>query len=64
MLGHSSVALTAGTYTSVLPEVAHRTAEKTAAHVLLAGAVILGTDRIRRRALSRWKRRRGGETAS
>jgi site-specific recombinase XerD len=30
MLGHSSIVLTADTYTSVLPEVAHAAAEKTA----------------------------------
>ncbi|XVQ09346.1 tyrosine-type recombinase/integrase [Spirillospora sp. CA-255316] len=37
MLGHSSIVLTADTYTSVLPEVAHRAAEQTAAHVMKAG---------------------------
>jgi hypothetical protein len=31
MLGHSSIVLTADTYTSVLPEVARRAAEDTAA---------------------------------
>ncbi|GGU90227.1 hypothetical protein GCM10010182_00880 [Actinomadura cremea] len=58
MLGHSSIVLTADTYTSVLPEVAHRAAEKTAAHVMKARGLIPGTDRTRRRAPSRKKRRR------
>ncbi|OLT30699.1 hypothetical protein BJF79_38430 [Actinomadura sp. CNU-125] len=64
MLGHSSIVLTADTYTSVLPEVAHRAAEKTAAHVMKARGVIPGTSRTRRRATSRKKRRRGRKTAS
>jgi integrase len=58
MLGHSSIVLTADTYTSVLPEVAHTAAEKTAAHVLKAGRLVPGTNRTRRRALTR-KQRRG-----
>ncbi|MFF5260061.1 tyrosine-type recombinase/integrase [Actinomadura viridis] len=58
MLGHSSIVLTADTYTSVLPEVAHRAAEKTAAHVMKARGVVPGTSRIRRRASGRKKRRR------
>ncbi|WP_149256817.1 tyrosine-type recombinase/integrase [Actinomadura sp. K4S16] len=36
MLGHSSIVLTADTYTSVLPEVAHTAAKKTAAYLLHA----------------------------
>jgi integrase len=36
MLGHSSIVLTADTYTSVLPCLAHRAAEATAREVLLA----------------------------
>jgi integrase len=40
MLGHSSIVLTADTDTSVLPEVAHQAAEKTAAHVLKAGRLV------------------------
>ncbi|MGI5204724.1 tyrosine-type recombinase/integrase [Spirillospora sp. CA-108201] len=63
MLGHSSIVLTADTYTSVLPEVAHRAAEKTAAHVMKARGVIPGTNRTRR-APSRRKRRRSRKTAS
>jgi hypothetical protein len=57
MLGHSSIVLTADTYTSVLPEVAHKAAEKTAAHVLKAGRLVPGTRRSRRRASTRKKRR-------
>ncbi|MDL4775210.1 MULTISPECIES: tyrosine-type recombinase/integrase [Thermomonosporaceae] len=57
MLGHSSIVLTADTYTSVLPEVAHKAAEKTAAHVLKAGRLVPGTKRTRRRAATSKKRR-------
>ncbi|WP_187438298.1 tyrosine-type recombinase/integrase [Actinomadura decatromicini] len=64
MLGHSSIVLTADTYTSVLPEVAHRAAEKTAAHVMKARGIVPGTNRTRRRAPSRKKRRRGRKTAT
>jgi site-specific recombinase XerD len=35
-LGHSSIVLTCDTYTSVLPEIAHRSAEATARLVLAA----------------------------
>jgi hypothetical protein len=56
MLGHSSIVLTADTYTSVLPEVARTAAEKTAAHVLKAGRLVPGTNRTRRRASARKKR--------
>ncbi|XVQ11522.1 site-specific integrase [Spirillospora sp. CA-255316] len=45
MLGHSSIVLTADTYTSVLPEVAHRAAEKTAAHLLRTAGIVPGTTR-------------------
>jgi hypothetical protein len=48
MLGHCSIVLTADTYTSVLPEVAHRAAEQVAALVLRAGRLVPGTDRPRR----------------
>ncbi|WP_433476373.1 site-specific integrase [Spirillospora sp. CA-142024] len=48
MLGHSSVVLTADTYTSVLPKLAHIAAEKTATHVLRAGWRVPGTRRRRR----------------
>lgn len=43
-LGHSSIALTADTYISVLPEVARTAAEKVAALILRAGCVVPGTD--------------------
>ena len=49
MLGHSSIVLTADTYTSVLPEVAHTAAEKVAALILRAGCLVPGTRRHRRR---------------
>src|SRR5512139_639370 len=58
MLGHCSIVLTADTYTSVLPEVAHAAAEKVAAHVLKAGRLVPGTTRTRRRPPAR-KRKRG-----
>ncbi|MFI0351059.1 tyrosine-type recombinase/integrase [Actinomadura sp. 9N407] len=45
MLGHSSVVLTADTYTSVLPEVAHRAAKKTAAHVMKKHRLVPGSKR-------------------
>jgi integrase len=45
MLGHGSIVVTADTYTSVLPEVAHRAAEKTAAHVLRHAGMVPGTTR-------------------
>ncbi|WUH98236.1 tyrosine-type recombinase/integrase [Spirillospora sp. NBC_00431] len=64
MLGHSSIVLTADTYTSVLPEVAHRAAEKTATHVMKARGIVPGTNRTRRRTPGRKKRRRGSKTAS
>ncbi len=40
MLGHSSIVLTADTYTSVLPDVTHAAAEKVASLVLSAGCLI------------------------
>jgi hypothetical protein len=48
MLGHSSIVTTADTYTSVLPEVAHRAAQATADMVIKAarsapGAKLAGT---------------------
>ncbi|WP_433473630.1 tyrosine-type recombinase/integrase [Spirillospora sp. CA-142024] len=64
MLGHSSIVLTADTYTSVLPEVAHRAAERTAKHVLRAGRLVPGTSRVRRRDTGRRKRRRGKARAA
>jgi integrase len=58
MLGHSSIVLTADTYTSVLPAVAHTAAEKVAALLIQAGCLIPGTRR-RRRPQTRRSRRRG-----
>jgi integrase len=49
MLGHSSIVLTADTYTSVLPQVAHAAAEKVAALIIKAGCLVPGTRRYRRR---------------
>jgi integrase len=49
MLGHSSIVLTADTYTSVLPAVAHTAAEKVATLIIQAGRLIPGTRRRRRR---------------
>jgi hypothetical protein len=62
MLGHSSIVLTADTYTSVLPEVAHRAAEQTAAHLLRAAGVVPGTTRRRGRAPARRRRSAQGRT--
>lgn len=39
MLGHSSIQLTADTYTSVLPDIAHKAAEDTASLLAEAGKV-------------------------
>jgi len=49
MPGHSSIVLTAGTYTSVLPQVAHAAAEKVAALIVKAGCLVPGTRRHRHR---------------
>jgi integrase len=40
MLGHSSIVLTADTYTSVLPAVAHSAAEKVAMLIIRAGCLV------------------------
>jgi hypothetical protein len=61
MLGHSSIVLTADTYTSVLRDVAHAAAEKVASLVLKAGCLIPGTRRRRQRQTGRKKRRRRGQ---
>ena len=50
MLGHSSIVLTADTYTSVLPEVAHKVAEDIASLIIAAGCLIPGTQKRRRPA--------------
>ncbi|GAA2277828.1 hypothetical protein GCM10010402_38010 [Actinomadura luteofluorescens] len=47
MLGHSSIVLTADTYTSVLPQVAHTAAEKTAALLMHAAGIVPSTNRRR-----------------
>jgi integrase len=65
MLGHSSIVLTADTYTSVLPEVAHSAAEKVASLVIKAGCLVPGTTRVRRRQRgrpNRARRKRHGRT--
>lgn len=58
MMGHSSIVLTADTYTSVLPEVARKAAEAVAVHVLHAGRLVPGTNRPRRRTPTRSRRER------
>jgi hypothetical protein len=58
MLGHSNIVLTADTYTSVLPDVAHAAAEKVAALIIKAGCLVPGTSR-RRRQAKRTSRRAG-----
>ena len=62
MLGHSSIVLTADTYTSVLPEVAHAAAEKVAALVIRAGCLVPGTRHRRHRQTGR-ARHRGHATS-
>jgi integrase len=57
MLGHSSIVLTADTYTSVLPQVAHAAAEKVATLIVRAGCLVPGTRRHRRRQAKRARRR-------
>ena len=57
MLGHSSIVLTADTYTSVLPAVAHTAAEKVATLIIQAGCLVPGTRRRRRRQATRTRRR-------
>jgi hypothetical protein len=62
MPAHSSIVLTADTYTSVLPAVAHTVAEKVATLIIRAGCLVPGTRR-RRRQATRSRRRaraRGG----
>ena len=50
IVGHCSIVLTADTYISVLPDVAHEAAEQVAALVLSAGRLVPGTTRPRRPA--------------
>ena len=59
MLGHSSIVLTADTYTSVLPDAAYSAAEKIAALIIKAGCLVPGTRRRRRRQTRRTPRRAG-----
>jgi hypothetical protein len=58
-LGHSSIVLTADTYTSVLPDVARIAAEKVATLIIRAGCLVPGTHRRRRRQTTRRRRKRG-----
>jgi hypothetical protein len=58
MLGHSSIVLTAGTYISVVPELARDAAEKIAALVIDAGCLVPGIRRRRRRDSGKVKGRR------
>ena len=58
MLGHASIVLTADTYTSVLPDVARKAAEKVAALIIKAGCLVPGTRRPRQRQGARGQRRR------
>jgi hypothetical protein len=57
MLGHSSIVLTADTYTSVLPEVAHKVAEDIASLIIAAGCLIPGTQERRRPAWRKLRQR-------
>ena len=55
MLGHSSIVLTADTYTSVLPEVARKVAEDIACLIIAAGCLVPGRQQGRRPA---WRKLR------
>jgi hypothetical protein len=48
MLGHSSIVLTADTYTSVLPDVGRKAAEDAGSLIIAAGCQVPGTQRHRR----------------
>ena len=63
-LGHSSIVLTADTYTSVLPEVARAAAEKVASLIIQAGCLVPGTRQPRRRQATRRRRKRGRPPAA
>lgn len=56
-LGHSSIVLTADTYTSVLPEVARKVAEDIASLIIAAGCLVPGTQECRRPAWRKLRRR-------
>ena len=55
MLGHSGIVLTAGTYTSVLPQVARKVAEDIACLIIAAGCLVPGRQQGRRPA---WRKLR------
>jgi hypothetical protein len=55
MLGHASIVLTADTYTSVLPEVARKTAEDVASLIIAAGCLVPGTQQRRRPAWQKFR---------
>jgi Phage integrase family len=57
MLGHSSIVLTADTYTSVLPDVARRVAEDIASLIIAVGRLVPGTQERRRRVWHRLRHR-------
>jgi integrase len=57
MLGHSSIVLTADTYTSVLPEVARKVAEDIASLIIAAGCLVPGTQERRRPSWRKLRRR-------
>jgi integrase len=63
-LGHSSIVLTADTYTSVLPEVARTAAEKVASLIIHAGCLVPGTHQRRRRQSTHKRRKRGRRSAA
>jgi hypothetical protein len=58
VLGHSSIVPTAGTYISVVPELAFDAAGKIAALILEAGCLVPGTRRRRRRDTGKARGRR------
>ena len=57
VLGHSSIVLTADTYTSVLPEVARKAAEDIASLIIAAGCLVPGTQERRRPTWRKLRRR-------
>ena len=57
MLGHSSIVLTADTYTAVLPEVARKVAEDIASLIIAVGCLIPGTQERRRPSWRKLHRR-------
>jgi hypothetical protein len=64
MLGHSSIVLTADTYTSVLPDVARSAAEKVASLIIKAACLVPGTRRHRIRVQRRRRKRSARGRAS